>query len=205
MKSFFAAIALLSVIPGILGLMINTPVGVVQNQPILLNWQDGQPPYFLSIIPGGQPNAPAIEQFPSTDATSFTWTPKSAGSITIQLRDSTGATAYTDIVNISASTTPSSSSVAASGASSGAPGSSTPATSAPAATSPQSSSGASSSLAAPASGSSTGSVRPSSASVSATPSSGAAAASGSNAASRLNDGAFGLAGLLGFIGAAALL
>ncbi|MDK0628461.1 hypothetical protein P5F04_16545, partial [Clostridium perfringens] len=59
MKSFFAAIALLSVVPGILGLMINTPVGVVQCQPILLNWQDGQAPYFLSIIPGGQPNAPA--------------------------------------------------------------------------------------------------------------------------------------------------
>ncbi|KDQ24653.1 hypothetical protein PLEOSDRAFT_1067469 [Pleurotus ostreatus PC15] len=209
MKSFFAAIALLSVVPGILGLMINTPVGVVQCQPILLNWQDGQTPYFLSIIPGGQPNAAALEQFPSTDATSFTWTPKEAGSVTIQLRDSTGTTAYTDIVNISGSTTPcasGSSSVAGStGAATGAPGSSTPATSAPAATSPQSSSGASSSPASPVSGSSTGSVRPSSASVSATPSSGAAAASGSNAASRLNDGAFGLAGLLGFIGAAALL
>jgi hypothetical protein len=47
---------------------------VVQCQPVALNWRGGTPPYFLSIIPGGQVSAAALIDFGQLSGTSLTWT-----------------------------------------------------------------------------------------------------------------------------------
>ncbi|KJA22881.1 hypothetical protein HYPSUDRAFT_138475 [Hypholoma sublateritium FD-334 SS-4] len=96
MKYFVATAALVSVIPGIVSLTINTPY------PQLLSWTDGVGPYYLSIIPGGQPSAPSLKSFDTQSGNSITWnTDIPAGtSVTFALKDSTGATAYTDTVTI---------------------------------------------------------------------------------------------------------
>ncbi|KAF9450346.1 hypothetical protein P691DRAFT_476758 [Macrolepiota fuliginosa MF-IS2] len=105
------------------GMTINTPMNVVACQPVLLSWTDGTAPYYPSIIPGGQPSAPAIKSFDTTSSTSLTWKVDIAPgtSITVALKDSTGATAYTDTINIQSSSDQSclngSATTAASGAS----------------------------------------------------------------------------------------
>ncbi|RDB26383.1 hypothetical protein Hypma_006512 [Hypsizygus marmoreus] len=102
MKFLATAVTLVSLVPVILGLTINTPTGVVQCQPILLTWADGTAPYFLSAIPAGQPSAAAVKTFPTQNGNSFTWNVDLAGgtSITLSLKDSTGAQAFSDIVTI---------------------------------------------------------------------------------------------------------
>jgi len=76
-------------------LTINTPQNVVECEPILLTWLGGTPPYFLSILPGGQPGAAAVEDFGQQNGTSLTWNANVAAgtSLGLTLRDSTGATA----------------------------------------------------------------------------------------------------------------
>jgi len=127
MKSIVAVAVALAYAQSVFGFTVNTPTNVVQCQPILITWADGVPPYFPSIIPGGQPSAPALKTFDTTSATSLTWNVDIGGSITIALKDSTGATAFTDIVNIQSS--PSGSCASSSGAASAPPATgSTPAT-----------------------------------------------------------------------------
>ncbi|GHJ85440.1 hypothetical protein NliqN6_1842 [Naganishia liquefaciens] len=53
---------------------IDTPAAIVQCQPVALNWRGGTPPYFLSIIPGGQVSAAALIDFGEFSTTSYTWT-----------------------------------------------------------------------------------------------------------------------------------
>ncbi|KAL8283947.1 hypothetical protein RQP46_005060 [Phenoliferia psychrophenolica] len=98
-------------------LMINSPSSLVQCQPTLLSWSGGTAPYYVTVIPGGEPSATPLESFAETSATSYTWTVDIASgtSITIALKDSTGALAYTAQSTIQAGTTtscPASSTVA---------------------------------------------------------------------------------------------
>jgi len=105
MKFSFAIATLVSLVPAVLGLTINTPTNVVQCQPILLSWSDGQAPYFLSLIPPGQVSATAIKTFPTQEGTTLTWTVdlQANTNFNIALKDSTGQTAYSDIVTVQAS------------------------------------------------------------------------------------------------------
>ncbi|KAG8743667.1 hypothetical protein FRC10_011636 [Ceratobasidium sp. 414] len=190
------------------GLTVATPASIVQCQPAQLSWSGGTGPYFPSIIPGSQPNAAALKSFPSQPGTSLVWNPVDLAqgtSITIQVRDSTGAVQYSSAVTIQNS---SDASCLNGGASTGAAGASTaPATSNPAATTPAASTAAPSNTtprasrqarlglihsASSAAGSSTRSVA--SASASAKP----------NSASTVTKGAFGVAALAGLVGAALL-
>ncbi|CAE6475875.1 unnamed protein product, partial [Rhizoctonia solani] len=86
-------------------LVINTPASVVQCQPAQITWTATNTPVFLSIIPGGQPGAAALQDFGSQSGSSLTWTVNLAAgtSITFQLRDSTGAVAYSSPVTIQSS------------------------------------------------------------------------------------------------------
>ncbi|THH31455.1 hypothetical protein EUX98_g2750 [Antrodiella citrinella] len=81
---------------------VDTVAGITQCQPILFTWHGGVAPYFLSLIPAAQPSAPALKQFPTQNGTSFTWlTDLPTGStFTIALKDSTGATAFSDIETV---------------------------------------------------------------------------------------------------------
>ncbi|KAF8962759.1 hypothetical protein BDZ97DRAFT_1092564 [Flammula alnicola] len=103
MKYFAAVAALVSVVPRIVSLTINTPSSVVQCEPQLLSWAEGTGPYYLSIIPGGQAGAAPIKTFDTQSGTSMTWRAvdiPAGTSITCVLKDSTGNTAYTDKVNV---------------------------------------------------------------------------------------------------------
>ncbi|CAL1716519.1 unnamed protein product [Somion occarium] len=103
MKFFAVAAALVSVVPAMAQqLTINTATGIVQCQPIQFTWSGGTPPYFLALIPAAQPAAPAIKQFPTQEGTSFTWNVDlpSGSTFTVSLKDSSGATAFSDIETV---------------------------------------------------------------------------------------------------------
>ncbi|OJA18174.1 hypothetical protein AZE42_05302 [Rhizopogon vesiculosus] len=94
--------ALVSVVPAAYALTVNTPANVVECQPTMFTWSGGQEPYYLTLIPGGQSTAAAIKSFPTQTGTSYTWNVDLQANtlFTIALKDSTGATAYSDIVTI---------------------------------------------------------------------------------------------------------
>jgi len=81
---------------------INTPTNVVVCQPILLSWSGGVAPYFLSILPGNQPGAAALEDLGTQAGTSFTWKADIAAGtlIGLNLRDSSGQTAQSAAFSI---------------------------------------------------------------------------------------------------------
>lgn len=101
MKLFFGtAVALISMVPAIVSLTVNTPSTLTQCQPVKLTWVDGVPPYYVSIIPGGETSAPPLKDLGKTSAMSETWlvnvTPNQ--NVNIVVKDSTGDTAFTDQV-----------------------------------------------------------------------------------------------------------
>ncbi|EGN98706.1 hypothetical protein SERLA73DRAFT_181308 [Serpula lacrymans var. lacrymans S7.3] len=102
MKSFTFVAALISVLPAVLGLTINTPSNVVVCEPQQFTWSGGAAPYYLSLVPGGQSMASPIKQFPTQSGTAYTWNVdlQAGTTFNIALKDSTGATAYSDIVTI---------------------------------------------------------------------------------------------------------
>ncbi|CAE6461489.1 unnamed protein product [Rhizoctonia solani] len=176
---------------------VATPPSVVQCQPAQLSWSGGQAPYFPSIIPGSQPGAAALKEFPSQPGTSLVWNVDLAQgtSITIQIRDSTGTVQYSSAISIQnsadASCVNASVSATASGGST-ATGTGAATSAAPTATTPAGSSA----------GSSAASSASTRASASGSATSAAASPSSSNAASMVTKGAFGVAGLAGLVGAA---
>ncbi|CCO29633.1 hypothetical protein BN14_03651 [Rhizoctonia solani AG-1 IB] len=84
---------------------INTPPSVVQCQPVQVSWTSINTPVFISIIPGGQAGAAALQDFGQQTGTSLTWNANIAAgtSITFQLRDSTGAVAFSSPVSVQGS------------------------------------------------------------------------------------------------------
>ncbi|TDL25470.1 hypothetical protein BD410DRAFT_784460 [Rickenella mellea] len=102
MKSFSTLVALAAFVSQVYGLTVNTPTNVVECQPIQFTWSDGTGPYFLSLLPGGQPSAAAIKQFPQQSGTSFTWLVDLVANtqFTIALKDTSGTQAFSDIVTI---------------------------------------------------------------------------------------------------------
>ncbi|KAJ2936661.1 hypothetical protein H1R20_g430, partial [Candolleomyces eurysporus] len=102
MKFLAVAAALISVIPAIAGLVINTPTGVVTCQPILLSYGQGTAPYYLSVLPGGQVSGTPYHTWPATDATDMTWPVDLPGgtSVSLVVKDGTGAQAYSDAITI---------------------------------------------------------------------------------------------------------
>ncbi|KEP46754.1 putative transmembrane protein [Rhizoctonia solani 123E] len=187
---------------------VATPASVVQCQPAQLSWSGGQAPYFPSIIPGSQPGAAALKEFPSQPGTSLVWTVDLAAgtSITIQIRDSTGGVQYSSAISIQTSADSSCVNAGVSATASGGSGAAT-STSAAAGAPSSTAAGAVSTTAAPAgtasSAISSASTRAAASATSASASASASATgTNSNSASMLTKGAFGVAGLAGLIGAA---
>ncbi|KDN48655.1 hypothetical protein RSAG8_02642, partial [Rhizoctonia solani AG-8 WAC10335] len=75
---------------------INTPASLVQCQPALLTWTASNTPVWISVIPAGNPSAPPLMDLGKHSGTSMTWNVDipSGNSISMQLRDSIGAVAY---------------------------------------------------------------------------------------------------------------
>ncbi|KAH8924107.1 hypothetical protein BT69DRAFT_1280885, partial [Atractiella rhizophila] len=96
-------LALPAVVFGQDALVINTPSSAVECQPIAISFSGGTAPYYISVIPGGQPSAAALVQFPDqTAAGSITWTVNIAAgtAITFAIRDGDGSTNYSDQLTI---------------------------------------------------------------------------------------------------------
>jgi len=74
---------------------INTPANLVQCEPVLLTWIGGASPFYLSILPAGQPSATALVSFVPMNGSSYTWNVNitHGADIFFNLRDSTGALA----------------------------------------------------------------------------------------------------------------
>ncbi|KAL1744109.1 hypothetical protein HDZ31DRAFT_82918 [Schizophyllum fasciatum] len=184
-------IAAASLIAAVQALTINTPSSLTTCQPSLISWSDGTPPYYLTILPGGQTSG-TLKSFDQTDSTSVTWNVDIAAdtSVTLAIKDSTGQQQYTQAVTITKGSDDScvNGDATASGETGSATGSSGGASS-------TGSSGGSSTTKSGSSSSSGGSSASSTAS--------GAEESGSNAASARSFAApAGLAGVLGLVGAA---
>ncbi|WVW83045.1 hypothetical protein I302_105062 [Kwoniella bestiolae CBS 10118] len=161
--------ALSTLVAAVNALTINTPASLIECQPTSITFSGGSAsPYYLSILPGGQASAAALENLPNADTSPVTWTVDIASgtNITIRITDGSGNIAYSSPVVIqpgsstsclgtnsgsSASASASGSSASASGGSSAAASGSASATSA---RSSGSATGAASSASASASGSS---------------------------------------------------
>ncbi|PFH53047.1 hypothetical protein AMATHDRAFT_45685 [Amanita thiersii Skay4041] len=104
MKLFAIVVTLASLVPGIVSLTVNTPTSVVQCQPIRISWENGTPPFYLSILPGGTLGAPAIKSFDPLDGNSITWMVdlQANTAITMALKDSTGEEVYSAQVMVQA-------------------------------------------------------------------------------------------------------
>jgi len=200
MKFIALITAFASVLPAVLGqgqMTINTPPSAVECEPTMFNWSGGTAPYYLSLIPGGQASASPLKEFPTQTGTSYTWLVDLQANIgfTISLKDSTGQTAFSDIVTVQpGSDTSCVNAVIQEG------GSTTDsAATAPAAT-PVPSSG---SPATTTSGTAATTTHASGSSTAPTVTSSATTTTESNAASRLSlSSTFGIAGVMGLVGAA---
>ncbi|CAE6477819.1 hypothetical protein ACGC1H_002690 [Rhizoctonia solani] len=87
----FVAVAIAQADPS-----INTPAAVVQCQPAQIAFTATRTPVFVSIIPGGNPGAAPLVDLGQQNASPFTWTANvtQGTPITFQIRDSSGAVAY---------------------------------------------------------------------------------------------------------------
>ncbi|KAJ3552181.1 hypothetical protein NM688_g4285 [Phlebia brevispora] len=104
MKSLAAAVALAVVAPAALAqqtVTVNSLSAVVQcrrvlTEPIKFTWSGGTPPYYLSLIPAEQPQAPPMKIFPTQQGTSYTWIVDMAAgtAFTTVIKDSTGQPNY---------------------------------------------------------------------------------------------------------------
>ncbi|BEI81158.1 hypothetical protein CcaverHIS002_0203180 [Cutaneotrichosporon cavernicola] len=100
------AIALLALAGIANALTMHTPASLVQCQPIKLSWEAGVPPFYLSVVPGGQTAAAPLVTFPKMDASSQTWMVNLAPgtSVTVMVTDNTGETSATSPVTVMAGT-----------------------------------------------------------------------------------------------------
>ncbi|WVQ69994.1 hypothetical protein V866_008248 [Kwoniella sp. B9012] len=116
-------------------LTINTPASLIECQPTSITFSGGSSsPYYLSILPGGQASASALENLPDADSSPVTWTVDIASgtNVTIKITDGSGNIAYSSPVVIQAGSSSSclgtnseSSSSATSGSASASSGAST--------------------------------------------------------------------------------
>ncbi|WRT67183.1 uncharacterized protein IL334_004149 [Kwoniella shivajii] len=86
-------------------LTINTPASLIECQPASITFSGGSAsPYYLSILPGGQPSAAALENLPNADTSPVTWTVDIASgtNITIKITDGSGNIAYSSAVVVQA-------------------------------------------------------------------------------------------------------
>jgi len=106
MLSLYTPVALIALLASSASaqFMINTPTNVGVCLPELLSWTGGTPPYFLSILPAGQPSAPALVDLGTQTGTQVTWVANLAVGVSafLDLRDNTGALAQSGTFIISA-------------------------------------------------------------------------------------------------------
>lgn len=76
MKFVSASLAILATVGSVIAQnlpVVNTPAALVQCQPASITFSGGQAPYFISVLPGGQISAAALEAFPQQTTSPYTW------------------------------------------------------------------------------------------------------------------------------------
>ncbi|WWC61079.1 uncharacterized protein I303_103657 [Kwoniella dejecticola CBS 10117] len=186
--------ALSTVVAAVNALTINTPASLIECQPTSITFSGGSAsPYYLSILPGGQASAAALENLPNADSSPVTWTVDIASgtNITIKITDGSGNIAYSSPVVVQqGSSTSCLGTNSGSSTSASASGSSASASAGGSSAAASGSSGATSSRA---SGSATGAASSASAS---------ASGSGSSAAFLTRENAGAAAVVMGFVATA---
>merc|ERR1711939_1117871 len=107
MKVIATTLAVASAISAVLAQnpIIQSPAALVQCQPVLISFSGGTAPYCISVLPGGQSSAAALETFPTQSGSTYTWTVDLAAGqdVTFRISDSTGAVNYSSQVPIQSS------------------------------------------------------------------------------------------------------
>ncbi|KAL7411301.1 hypothetical protein BDY24DRAFT_396302 [Mrakia frigida] len=118
----FASLAAVALLATGTNAAVNSVSGLTTCQPSLLSWDASTSPYYLTIIPGGDASGTVLEDLGTFTTTSYTWNVDLAAgtSITIALKDSTGAVFYSGQTTIVAGSDTSCVGASASGATSGA-------------------------------------------------------------------------------------
>ncbi|KAF8199611.1 hypothetical protein BJ912DRAFT_949665 [Pholiota molesta] len=98
MKSFFASLSVVASLAAVVSAQtftINSIQNVVVCEPTLITWTGGQAPYFLSILPAGQPNASPLVDLGQQNGSSVTWLANLGVGTSgfLDLRDNTGVLA----------------------------------------------------------------------------------------------------------------
>lgn len=103
MRSFLVTLAAAATLVAA-QLRIETPTNLAVCQPALLMWAGGSAPYYVSVIPGGQPSAAALKDFGQTSDTKYTWNVDlpAGQEVSLRITDSTGAINYSEKVTIRA-------------------------------------------------------------------------------------------------------
>ncbi|KAI5479495.1 hypothetical protein MNV49_003437 [Pseudohyphozyma bogoriensis] len=83
---------------------INTPTSLIVCEPSAITWTGGTEPYYITVIPAGEPSETPYESFPTQTGTSYTWTVDIAAglNVSLALKDSTGTSVYSSNVVIQA-------------------------------------------------------------------------------------------------------
>lgn len=103
MRSFITALAAVATATlAAAQLRIETPTNLVVCQPALLTWAGGEQPYYVSVIPGGQPSAASLKDFPQTSSTQQTWNVDlpAGQEVSLRITDATGTINYSEKVTI---------------------------------------------------------------------------------------------------------
>ncbi|RXK39495.1 hypothetical protein M231_03164 [Tremella mesenterica] len=85
------------------GLQIDSPASLVECQPVSITFSGGaSAPYYIAILPGGNPSAAALENLPQAQSSPVTWTVDLAANtnITLKITDGAGTIAYSSPVAV---------------------------------------------------------------------------------------------------------
>jgi hypothetical protein len=98
--------ALVAFIASARAFQIYTPSKLVQCQTTKIEWKDGKGPFFLAVVPGADPCADILHEFPETNTRNFNWTVNLpvGTSVMFAIEDADGNEQYTGALKIEAGT-----------------------------------------------------------------------------------------------------
>ncbi|KAF9815838.1 hypothetical protein IEO21_04350 [Rhodonia placenta] len=104
--TFAALVALVPALANALTINTIAVFDVVFLEPVLFSWSGGTAPYYLTLVPQTDTNASPIKNFGEQQGTSYTWNVDlgQGTSFTSIIKDSTGATAFSDLETVVAGT-----------------------------------------------------------------------------------------------------
>ncbi|KAK4047903.1 hypothetical protein OIV83_005085 [Microbotryomycetes sp. JL201] len=96
------SLLLIVCLSGVLAQRIDSPPSIVACLPTRLTFGGGVPPYYISVVPAGQPAAEPIAVLPPQTGTSYSWPADVApgSDVTFVIRDSEGVINYSSPIPV---------------------------------------------------------------------------------------------------------